>query len=52
MVCSISFAGIEVRLTGWPFPGSSSMSFLKTGDSFVFFQSSDTLRECWDIHRE
>ncbi|KAK4827579.1 hypothetical protein QYF61_019481 [Mycteria americana] len=42
MICSISFPGTEVRLTGLQFPGSSFRPFLKMGVTFANLQSAGT----------
>ena len=52
MICSVTFAGIEGRLTGLSFPASSFMPFLKTGGPLPFFQSSDAFRDCCDFQRD
>lgn len=45
MICSIAFAGTEVRLTGLSFPGTSFVPFLKAGGPLAFFQSSEAFPE-------
>lgn len=52
MICSITFAGTEGKLTGLLFPISSLMPFLKTRHPLAFFQSSDAFRDCCDFQRE
>ncbi|RMC07816.1 hypothetical protein DUI87_15285 [Hirundo rustica rustica] len=42
MRCSSAFPGTEVRLTGWRFPGFSSLPILKAGVTFASCQSSGT----------
>ena len=52
MICSVTFAGIEGRLTGLSFPASSFVPFLNTGGPLPFFQSSDAFRDCCDFQRD
>jgi len=45
----VSFPGTEVRLTGWYFPASSLLPFLKKGGMFPYFQSPGTSPDCLDL---
>ena len=49
--CCITFPGMEVRLTGLQFPGSSFLPFLKTGVTLAFLQSSDTSPVLQDLSK-
>ena len=46
--CSITFLGMEMRLTGLQFPGSSFLSFLKFRVKLAILQSSSTSPICQD----
>ena len=49
--CSITFPGMEVRLTGLLFPGSSLLPFLKTGVTLAFLQFSGTSPVLQDLSK-
>jgi len=51
MSCSIFFPGMEVRLTGLQFPGSSLFPLLKIGVTLAFLQSPGTSPVLHDLSK-